>query len=111
MSTPGWRSGDFWRTCEVCGIRYRASETFKRWDGLYVCAEDFEQRHPQDFVRGRKDQQNVPDPRPEPTNVFVYPSGGPFFYVFVDNGIGKLEVVDATFRVYRGETTPAASAL
>jgi hypothetical protein len=66
--------GDFWRICEVCGFKCRASETSKRWDGLIVCREDFETRHPQDFVRGRKDRQNVPDPRPEPPDVFIGPT-------------------------------------
>lgn len=59
--------GDFYRQCDVCGFRYRASQTYKRWDNLIVCAEDYEDQHPQDFVRGRKDRQSVPDPRPEPT--------------------------------------------
>mgnify|MGYP003490115036 CR=1 FL=1 len=66
--------GDFWRICEVCGFRYRASETSKRWDGLFVCREDFETRHPQDFVRGRTDRINVPNPRPEPPDVFIGPT-------------------------------------
>jgi hypothetical protein len=61
----GYVPGDFWRICERCGFKKRASETFKTWDGLYVCEEDFESRHPQDFVRGRKDRINVPNPRPE----------------------------------------------
>lgn len=66
-------AGDFWRVCDRCGFEKRASETFKTWDGLYVCAEDFETRHPQDFVRGRKDRQNVPGPRPEPPMMVVGP--------------------------------------
>lgn len=68
-----YQPGDFWRCCEVCGFNYRSSQTFKRWDGLWVCREDFETRHPQDFVRGRKDQQNVPNPRPEPADNFIGP--------------------------------------
>lgn len=66
--------GDFYRICEVCGFRMRASQTSRRWDGLFVCSEDFEPRHPQDFVRGKKDHQNVPNPRPEPDDVFIDPS-------------------------------------
>lgn len=73
MSQSGYIPGDFWRCCDVCGFNYRASQTFKRWDGLWVCREDFETRHPQDFVRGRKDVQNVPSPRPE-TDVFIGPT-------------------------------------
>jgi hypothetical protein len=57
--------GDFWRICDRCGFSYRSSQTFKTWDGLYVCREDFETRHPQDFVRGRVDKQNVLGPRPD----------------------------------------------
>lgn len=66
-----YRAGDFWRICDVCGFDYRASETYKRWDGLIVCASDWEPRHPQDFVRGRMDRQRVPDPRPEPDASYV----------------------------------------
>lgn len=63
--------GDFYRNCDVCGFKYRASETRRRWDNLMVCDDDWEPQHPQDFVRGRKDRQSVPDPRPEPTMQFV----------------------------------------
>lgn len=66
--------GDFWRICDSCGFKMRASQTLKRWDGLMVCREDFEERHPQDFVRGRVDRQNVPNPRPEPADVFIDPT-------------------------------------
>jgi len=63
--------GDHWKICDVCGFRKRASETSKRWDGLMVCREDWEPRHPQDHVRGRIDRQTVPDPRSEPADVFI----------------------------------------
>lgn len=65
--------GDFWRICDRCGFKKRANQTFRTWDGLYVCSEDFESRHPQDFVRGRKDNQIVPNPRPEPIDNLVGP--------------------------------------
>lgn len=68
-----YRPGDFYRFCDRCGFRYLASETFRTWDGLYVCEADFETRHPQDFVRGRRDRQNVPNPRPEPADVYIGP--------------------------------------
>ena len=67
-----YRPGDFLRDCDRCGETVYASETKKQWDGLIVCAVGcFEERHPQDFVRGRKDRQNVPDPRPVPPYQFV----------------------------------------
>ena len=65
--------GDFWRICDSCGFKKRASETRKRWDGLIVCADDWEPRHPQDFVKGKADWQNVPNPRLEPVNTFIGP--------------------------------------
>lgn len=65
--------GDFWRICDSCGFKVRASMTRKRWDNMIVCDADFETRHPQDFVRGRTDRQNVPDPRPEPVDRLLGP--------------------------------------
>lgn len=73
MSQSAYIPGDFYRICDRCGFKMRSSQTYRTWDGLYVCREDFETRHPQDFVRGRKDVQNVPDPRPEAANVFIGP--------------------------------------
>jgi hypothetical protein len=71
--TPSYIPGDFLRVCDRCGFVYRASQTFRTWDGLYVCHDDFETRHPQDFVRGRKDLQNVPNARPEPLDTVIGP--------------------------------------
>jgi hypothetical protein len=66
-------AGDFWRICDRCGFKTRASATRKQWDGQIVCLADFEERHPQDFVKGRKDIQNVPDPRPEAIDSIIGP--------------------------------------
>lgn len=71
--SSGYIPGDFWRLCDVCGFKVRSSQTYKRWDNQMVCRADFEERHPQDFVRGRKDHQNVPDPRPESVDRFLGP--------------------------------------
>ena len=67
----GYIKGDHWVICDVCGFKCRSSKTRKRWDGLRVCEADWEERHPQDYVRGRHDKQIVPDPRPRPVDVFV----------------------------------------
>lgn len=66
-----YRPGDHWIICDVCGFKTRASDSRKRWDGLRVCKPDWEPRHPQDFVRGNRDRQTVPDARPEPTDTFL----------------------------------------
>lgn len=57
--------------CDVCGFKYKAKHLKKRWDGFYVCSKDWEPRHPQDFIRGIKDDQHVPWTRPEATDVFI----------------------------------------
>ena len=30
--------------CDVCGFKFKNVDIKKRWDGLYVCKEDYEQR-------------------------------------------------------------------
>jgi len=55
-ANPGYKPGDNWVECDVCGMDIYASDSKKRWDGLVVCPEDWEVRHPQDFVRARKDK-------------------------------------------------------
>jgi len=68
---PGFKSGDNWISCDVCGLNILASDSKKRWDGVIVCPEDWEVRHPQDFVRSRKDRQRPRIARSEPTEVHV----------------------------------------
>ncbi len=66
--------GDWNVICDVCGQKYKASETKKRWDGLIVCPQDFENRNEQDFLRVRREQISVPFARPEaePDNFLLY---------------------------------------
>jgi hypothetical protein len=55
--------------CDRCGFKYRSDELKLEWTGLRVCDPCFEQRHPQDFVRGRRDHQEVPWVRPRPDDI------------------------------------------
>ena len=71
MSRNHYVSGQFNVICDVCGKKIKAGEAKHRWDGFVVCPEDFEQRHPQDFVRARVDKITVPFLRPRPVDVFV----------------------------------------
>lgn len=61
---PGYIPGDYWMVCDRCGFDYRQSEMRQTWDGLWVCQKDWEPRHPQDFVKGIPDHQEVPVARP-----------------------------------------------
>jgi hypothetical protein len=71
-----FRPGDYRVICDHSGFTVWASDTVKLWNGMRVAkrfAGDEVQRHPQDFVRGRVDDQRVPDARPRPDDVFLSP--------------------------------------
>ncbi len=78
-ANPDYKSGDNWVVCQVCGMDIYASDIKKRWDGILVCPEDYETRHPQDFVRARKDRVAADIVAPKSSEVSVAPtlsSGG-----------------------------------
>ena len=56
--------GDFNVISDRSGFKLKRSECRREWNGLLVGKDEWEPRHPQDFVRGVKDDQSVPDPRP-----------------------------------------------
>src|ERR1700761_1834715 len=66
-----FKMGSFYRIDDRRGFAVRAEDTRKEWDNLLVRRQSFEERQPQDFVRGRRDDQTVPEPRPRQTNVFL----------------------------------------
>ena len=66
-----YKHGDFNRICDRSGFKVKASETKEEWNGLIVREEDFETRHPQDFVRGKRDLQSVPKARPDPPPNYI----------------------------------------
>lgn len=68
-----FKKGNHWITDDRSGARIRASDARTEWTGAVVHKDDFEARHPQDFVRGVKDDQSVRDARPPPPDVFSGP--------------------------------------
>lgn len=62
---PGYRKGSFLRICDRSGQTYDARDTRKEWNGLIVGKDEWEIRHPQDFVRGIKERIASPEPRPQ----------------------------------------------
>lgn len=61
-----YRAGEWLVICDICGFRRYASQVRKQWDGLYACSTTcFSERHPQEFVRGKIDNQVPPFTRPE----------------------------------------------
>lgn len=71
MSKNYFISGEWNVTCDVCSKKIKAGIAKQRWDGLIVCPDDFEHRHPQDFVKAKSDKITVPFTRPIPEYVFV----------------------------------------
>lgn len=71
-SNKGYIPGDHWVICDICGNEYRQSQMKKQWNGLVVCPQDYSPRHPQDFIRAKKDTIAAQGlVRPEPEDRFV----------------------------------------
>lgn len=71
---PGY--GSHWVVCDVCGFDIRADDARTRWDGMVVCPDDFELRHPQDFVQAQEDHIVANEPvrtPPDPDYVRTVP--------------------------------------
>lgn len=62
--------------CQRCGFKYKSNQLQREWTGFIVCYgpgtnECWEPRHPQDFLRGKKDPQRVEYIRPDLRDKFV----------------------------------------
>ena len=66
-----YKAGQFNVICDRCGFKFKNVELKKDWQGLMVCKDDFEQRHPQDFIRVRQERLAPPWTRPRPGDVFI----------------------------------------
>jgi len=108
--TPHFKPGEWKAVCYVCGFLYHSSQLKLRWDGVYVCHEDWEIRQPQDFVRGEAEEQapewtqpeapnNLSTPYPNLTSVVV---GTPSIYV---GGVLQTPGVDYTITLPQGLIT------
>ena len=58
LRSPGWKRNGHWVECQRTGKAVRAYDARKEWTGLIVAKEEWESRHPQDFLRSRKDDQS-----------------------------------------------------
>lgn len=82
--------GDWNAICDVCGFKFKASQMQKRWDGLMVCREDYEIKHPQLMLRVQPDNPSVPWTRPEGDEVFV----GPACFLWMQSAYADLGTAD-----------------
>jgi hypothetical protein len=67
----GFEAGQWNVICDRCGFQFKSRELRAEWTGLRVCGGCHDTRHPQDFVKGKADKQNVPWSRPEAPDLFV----------------------------------------
>ena len=63
--------GDWYVWCDRTGMKVPASETVQQWDGQRVWNRVADERHPQDFVRGVREDNSVPFARPKPEDRFL----------------------------------------
>ena len=74
--------------CDRCGFQYYYLDLKKEWNGLFVCPECYEPKHPQlEPPYSKPDPEALQNPRPdrlEPTIVFV---GAPADSAFESNGM------------------------
>ena len=61
----GFRLGDHNSLCDQCQKKFWASDLREDWRGLYLCDSCFQPRHPQEFLKGHKDDPQVPWTRPD----------------------------------------------
>lgn len=63
--------GDWNAECSMCGRKFKASELSKHWEGMYRCRDCYEERHPQDFVRGITEAITPPWVQ-KPPDTYIY---------------------------------------
>lgn len=88
--------GNWNALCDRCGRKFKASELQRTWEGLMVCAEDYETRHPSDFLRVQAEKITVPWARPYPdTDTFVaYSCSIKEMNCFADIGVADCARID-----------------
>ena len=52
---PGWNPGGHWVECQRTGMTIRNQDAVKEWTGLIVAKEEWEPRHPQDYLKSFPD--------------------------------------------------------
>lgn len=92
MARSRYKKGDWNIRCDVCGFKFKSSEVKQRWDGLWVCRDDWEERHPSDFFRSRKEDTSVPFSRPDDTAAALSP--------YVEQEIGTLDSGLYVYEIY-----------
>jgi len=73
VGVDNYEPGNNWVHDDKTGFKIRARDAVKEWTGLVTHRDRVEQRHPQEYVRTRRDKQSVSDPRPQPVATYIGP--------------------------------------
>lgn len=70
-----FEAGQWNAICDRCGFKFKARQLRAEWNGLRTCHGTgtngcWEPRHPQDYVRGKVDDQKPSWTRPEAPDTF-----------------------------------------
>jgi hypothetical protein len=74
MSKSNLRSYEYNVLCPVCGFQKKNFEMQQRWDGIWVCKEDWEPRNILDLYRNRPDAHVLPFTYPDNDGTSVAPT-------------------------------------
>ena len=99
MKRYTYKPGEWNVTCQVCGFRFPASKIKTRWDGLLVCSEDYETRHPQDLIRVPQEDTSVPYSSP-PQETFIHTCSIITQHPYADVGEADCARVDFNYYSY-----------
>lgn len=97
--------------CDRCGQQYDYLDLRKEWNGLFVCTECYEPKHPQlDRPYSRPDPEALQNPRPARTEPIVVPVGSPNESLFSSVGMQPAPVIkDLVVRSNVGNVTVSIS--
>lgn len=74
MTRRTYKKNDYLAIDDISGQTHYASEMRMTWDGKFVHKDNWDPRHPQDFVRSKNDTQTVPIARPRQEDQFITPN-------------------------------------
>jgi hypothetical protein len=57
--------------CQQSGFRVPPRQLSRQWNGILARREDYDDRHPQEFLKGAPERRGVPVPRPEQADAFI----------------------------------------
>lgn len=66
-----YKPGSYYQIDDITGFAERADKMKREWTGMMTRPQSWEARNAQDFVKGVRDDQTVPIPRPRQSNVWV----------------------------------------